>query len=208
MGRDWVAWHRAYDDSRSSLARRLIVVRRRVGEVLDAHGDGPIRILSLCAGDGRGLLPELSSRPRLTTQTMLVELDAHLAATASAAGSSVEGVEVRRGDAGDLTTVADVLPVDLLLLCGIFGNISIAEIQATIAAVPSMLADGGTVVWTRGWFADDDLRPAIRRWFTEAGLDEIAFDGDRERFGVGVNRVDRNVATTRSTPERLFSFLR
>ena len=39
-GRDWVAWHRAYEDDDSSLSRRLAVVRRRVGEALDAGPAG------------------------------------------------------------------------------------------------------------------------------------------------------------------------
>lgn len=55
----WVAWHDAYDRPRTGLARRLAVVRRRIGEVLDvaipgaAAASGPLRILGLCAGDGR-----------------------------------------------------------------------------------------------------------------------------------------------------------
>ena len=170
---DWVAWHGSYAQT-GSLARRLAVVRARIGETLDATDDGQIRILSLCAGDGRDVLSELAARPWLRARTTLVELDEQLAATARRASSQLAGADVRRGDAGDVATFADVLPVDLLLLCGIFGNISTDDIQATIGAVPSMLAIGGTVIWTRGWFAHEDLRPMIRRWFTEAGLTEVA----------------------------------
>jgi hypothetical protein len=97
--------------------------------------------------------------------------------------------------------------VDLLLLCGIFGNISRADISATIAAVPSMVAQGGTVIWTRGWFADEDLRPTIRRWFVEAGLTEVSFDGDPERFGVGVARIT-SYKPSQFSAARLFHFIR
>ena len=204
---DWVAWHGSYDQA-GSLARRLAVVRTRIGETLDAAGDGPLRILSLCAGDGRDVLPEVAARPWLRASTTLVELDEQLAATARQASSRLAGGEVRRGDAGNVATFADVLPVDLLLLCGIFGNISADDIRATIAAVPSMLAAGGTVIWTRGWFAHQDLRPTIRRWFTEAGLTEVAFDGDPERFGVGVAQSATNHPTTPPNNMRLFSFIR
>ena len=203
---DWVAWHGSYAQT-GSLARRLAVVRTRIGETLDAAGDGPIRILSLCAGDGRDVFPELSARPWMRASTTLVELDEQLAATARHASSLLAGSEVRGGDAGNVATFADVLPVDLLLLCGIFGNISRDDIQATIAAVPSMLAAGGTVIWTRGWFAHEDLRPTIRRWFTEAGLTEVAFDGDPERFGVGVARSATNHPTSPPNNLRLFSFI-
>ena len=192
---DWVAWHTSYADPGSSLSRRLAVVRTRIGQVLDAAvGGRPIDILSLCAGDGRDVLPELVARPSLSATTTLVELDDRLAAAAQVAASTLAGVQVRHGDAGDVATFEDVLPVDLLLLCGIFGNISTTDIRATVAAMPSMLAAGGTVIWTRGWFAVEDLRPTIRRWFLDAGLNEISFDGEPERFGVGVAR-EQDAAT-------------
>ncbi len=206
---DWVAWHRSYADASSPLSRRLTLVRRRIGETLDgAVGTEPIRILSLCAGDGRDVLPELAARPSLQHATTLVELDDQLADVARTSASPHDGIEVRQDDAGDMATFVDVLPVDLLLLCGIFGNISIADIRATIAAVPSMLSPGGTVIWTRGRATDEDLRPTIRRWFADAGLSEVAFDGDPERFGVGVARKRTDAPSTSPATTRLFTFLR
>ena len=204
-----MAWHRSYADASSSLSRRLAVVRTRIGEVLDAaDGGAPIRILSLCAGDGRDVLPELAARPSLQNTTTLVELDDQLATAARTTALPHAGIEVRRGDAGDMTTFDDVLMVDLLLLCGIFGNISIADIRATIAAVPSMLGAEGTVIWTRGRATDEDLRPTIRRWFCDAGLSEVAFDGDPEPFGVGVARKRKHTPSTSPTTTRLFNFTR
>ena len=205
---DWRAWHRSYADPDSSLSRRLAVVRRRIGEVLDAAAAGPVRILSLCAGDGRDVLPELAARPQLAGTTTLVELDSALAAGARAAASGIAGVQVRQGDAGVWATFDDVLPVDLLLLCGIFGNISADDIRATIDAATTMLASHGTVIWTRGWHAGDDLRPTVRRWFVEAGLSELAFDGEPERFGVGVVRAGGEPPTAQHVDDRLFRFLR
>jgi len=204
---DWIAWHTSYADPGSSLARRLEVVRRRIGETLDASV-GRVSILSLCAGDGRDLLPALAMRPQLMATATLVELDPQLAATANQVGSLIPGVDVRHGDAGDVSVYADVLPVDLLLLCGIFGNVSTADVERIVAAVPTMLADGGTVIWTRGWLSHEDLRPAIRRWFTEAGLIEVAFDGPPERFGVGVARTDGRDRNGSLVGGRLFRFLR
>ena len=58
---DWVEWHQAYDDPESSLSKRLSVVRRRIGACLDAAEHVPLRIVSLCAGDGRDVLPELAA---------------------------------------------------------------------------------------------------------------------------------------------------
>jgi hypothetical protein len=60
--KDWLAWHEGYDDPSSSLARRLEVVRRRLGAVLDAAAGERRQLLSLCAGDGRDVIPVLAAR--------------------------------------------------------------------------------------------------------------------------------------------------
>ncbi len=97
---DWVGWHARYDDPDSTQSRRLVVVRRRVGEALDALGSVS-RVLSLCAGDGRDLLPELAARPRLAPDVLLVERDETLAgqARSAAAALGVGRVDVRAADA-------------------------------------------------------------------------------------------------------------
>lgn len=215
-GTDWVAWHRAYDDPTSSLSARLAVVQRRIGEVLDARPRRPVRVLSLCAGDGRDLLPELAIRPGLPAEVTLVELDANLAEAARRRAATIAhaAVEVRTLDAGSPSAWADVIPVDLLLLCGIFGNVSDDDVRRMIAAAPGLLHPGGTVIWTRGAGgagevgADPpvDLRPVIRKWFTAAGFDELGFDGPPRSFGVGVATWPGG--PSRPLPDRLFEFVR
>jgi hypothetical protein len=59
---DWQAWHEKYDDPASSLARRLRVVQARIREALDACPPGRVRVVSLCAGQGRDLLEVLGER--------------------------------------------------------------------------------------------------------------------------------------------------
>lgn len=212
---DWVAWHRAYDDPDSSLARRLVVVRRRIAEALDELGSRAQRVLSLCAGDGRDLLPVLALRPLAARPpdggpgAVLVEKDPALAAGARrrARVHGLSAVRVVVGDAGDPATFADFLPADLLLLCGIFGNVSRQDIVTTVAAVPAMLAPGGRVVWTCG-ARDPDPRPAVRQLFVEAGLTETSFDGDPETFGVGTAHLPSAVPRPQPLPAALFTFLR
>ena len=211
-GTDWIRWHDAYGDRSSALSRRLALVRQRIAAALDDHGHPVEHILSLCAGDGRDVLPELAIRPGLSRRTTLVELDPRLgaAARALAGEAGLAGVEIRTGDAGRSSTWIDVAPVDLLLLCGIFGNISDDDVHATVRIVPSLLRIGGTVIWTRGHLDRPvDLRPVIRGWFAEAGLTEVAFDGDPEPFGVGVARLDRpDPGPPRLVSELLFDFVR
>lgn len=207
---DWLTWYESYDDPDSSLSRRLGIVRRRINDVLaEPAGPEPRRILSLCAGDGRDLLPELTVLDGTAYSAALVEKDETLAerALAEAEQLGLAGVTMIRGDAGLVSTFARQLPVDLLLLCGIFGNISEEDIRATIAATPAMLRPGGTVIWTRGAFTSD-LRPQVRAWFREAGLRETSFDGEPEGYGVGTARLGPGARPARSLPERLFTFRR
>jgi hypothetical protein len=35
----------------------------------------------------------------------------------------------------------------LVLVCGVFGNISAKDIEGTIARLPQLCADGATVIW-------------------------------------------------------------
>lgn len=208
---DWVDWHRAYDDPASSHARRLEVVRRRVRQALDLVSVPAPRLLSLCAGDGRDTIPVLADRRGSErVRVVLVEKDAALAqrATDAAAAAGLDNVEVRTGDAGDARMFADAIPVDVLLLCGIFGNITDDDIARLIAATPQLLHAGGFAIWTRGAF-DHDLRPQVRAWFRSAGFEELAFDGAPERYGVGLCRLgDAPAAASGALPTPLFTFVR
>jgi hypothetical protein len=209
MATNWRTWHAKYDESESSLARRLTVVRGRVAETLAARRlAAPTRILSLCSGDGRDLLPELANCGQETAGAVLVEQDESLAqdARATAGTLGLGQVKVVTGDAGDTATFAFALPVDLLMLCGIFGNVSERDIAATIDATPRMLRPGATVIWTRG-SSEPDLRPVIRRRFRDAGFRELAFDSEPRGFGVGVAQLAAPVSD-RSMPRRLFTFTR
>jgi hypothetical protein len=202
---DWVGWHAGYDDPQSSLTRRLAVVRRWIGDILAEGSVG--RVLSLCAGDGRDVLPVLAAQsPDRRPATVLVENDPRLAEAAvmaAHAGGLSSAVQVVVGDAGDPETFRDALPVDLLLLCGIFGNVSEPDIHRTIEATPAMLAAGGRVIWTRGG-SEPDRRDSIRQWFRAAGLTELGFDGAPERYGVGVAR--RGDGPDPELPRNLFTF--
>lgn len=204
---DWKQWHDAYDDPESSLARRLRVVRRRVTEVLNLVVSPAPRLLSLCAGDARDVVPVLAARAdgRLV-DVVLVELDEELASRAANAATTagLERVVVRCGDAGDPAWFTDVVPVHVLMLCGIFGNVEHASVADIARAVPAMVLQGGYVIWTRGAGPPTDHRPAVRRSFIDAGMPEVAFDGEPDRYGVGVNQITANRG---AMPDgRLFTF--
>ena len=185
---DWHEWHHAYDHAGSPLARRLAVVQQCIGLALDAAPPGSIRILSMCAGEGRDVLGVLEHHPRRAdARGRLVELDPGLAAAARA--HSPESIEILVADAGTTRSYAGAVPADLVLVCGVFGNITEADMMRAIDLLPTLCAPGATVIWTRHR-RPPDVTPSVRHRFAGAGFDEVAFHAPEESmFAVGVNRL-------------------
>lgn len=215
-GRDWVAWHEAYADPSSGLSARLARVRRHLSGAVTAAPPGPVRLLSLCAGQGHDVTGALPGHPRRDEVTaVLVESDPRNAAAArqAAAQAGLSQVEVRQADAALAASFADAVPADVLLLCGIFGNVSDEDIERTVAAAPAMCRAGATVIWTRHR-RPPDLTPAIRSWFAAGGFTEVAFDAlDTSTLtGVGVHRLTGSAGGGQRPPRqplpagRLFTF--
>lgn len=206
MTSHWVRWHEDYERPGSTQARRLQAVVGLLTDVFDAAPPGPIRVLSLCSGDGRDLAGALAGHPRAGDVTgVLVEADAALAAGAEANMSGVApGLIVRCADAGDPASFADRAPADVVLLCGIFGNVAPADVAATVDAVPSLSAPGAAVLWTRHR-RQPDVTPWIRQRFHDAGCPAEAFASSGPGgFAVGVQRVAS--PSSAPLPARLFTF--
>jgi hypothetical protein len=210
--RDWADWHAAYDDPASFLSLRLRQVQQRLSEAIGQAPAGRVRLVSLCAGQGRDVIGVLPGHPRGDdVHAVLVENDPRNAEVArrDAAQAGLRQVEVREADAAAVTSFADALPADVLLLCGIFGNVSDEDIKFTVEAAPAMCRPGGTVIWTRHR-RSPDLTPQIRAWFAASGFDELAFDvpdTDDRLMSVGANRLSR--PATAGLPDRpLFTFRR
>jgi hypothetical protein len=207
--KDWVAWHGAYDDPSSPLAARLRRVRLWLSEAIDRAPPGPVGLVSLCAGQGHDVIGVLPGHPRRDdVRAVLVESDPRNAEAArgAAAEAGLAQVEVREADAAAVASFADALPADVLLLCGIFGNVSDEDIKRTVETSAAMCTPGATVIWTRHR-RPPDLTPQVRAWFAASGFDELAFDAlDTSTLtGLGANRLRR--ATTAGLPDRpLFTF--
>ena len=204
---DWRAWHTDYD-SDTPLRRRLEIVQRQICTFLDEFDGSPLRVISMCAGEARDLLGAVASVDRRDLTGRLVELDPDLAAIArrGCEALGLDGIEVVVGDAGDASSYAGAVPADLVLACGVFGNIEDGDVERTVRALPSMCAAGGTAIWTRHR-SEPDLTPAIRRWFTESEFTEVAFDPVPDGPGtVGVARYTG--ATQPLLDQELFTFTR
>jgi hypothetical protein len=208
----WVRWHQEYDNPDSPLTLRLLLVQSMVRAFLDAAPVGPIRVVSLCAGQGRDVIDTVVDHPRSAdVSALLVELDPSLAAFArarAAAGGLAPRVRIVEGDAGQCRWYAHDVPADLVLVCGVFGNISDADIARTVAALPGFCRVGSEVLWTRHR-RPPDATPFIRDAFASAGFEEVAFEAPdgyvlsvgRERLGAGGAAVDFDAEA------RLFDFV-
>lgn len=186
---DWVRWHADYDDASSPLAHRLRAVQEQIRGALDRAPAGPVGVVSMCAGQGRDLLEVLATHPRRRdVRARLVELDPDNAAVARSAG--LAGVEVVENDAGLVDAYRGAVPADLVVACGVFGNITDADIERTVTVCGQLCREGGTVVWTRHR-RSPDLVPAICAWFERGGFDRVAVTQPELGYGVGAHRRSR-----------------
>ncbi len=207
-GMDWLAWHDAYDRPGSPLGRRLAIVQERIRTALDECPAGPVRVVSACAGQGRDLLGVLVDHARRTdVRARLVELDPRNAAVAgrAAAAAGLTGVEVVVGDAGLTDHYRDLVPADLVLLCGVFGNIADRDIERTVGACRQLCGTGGSVIWTRHRDAPDRV-PLICDWFARAGFEPSWLTEPDNDHAVGVHRF-RGVPEPLEPGTRVFGFV-
>jgi predicted nicotinamide N-methyase len=190
-GKDWYDWHRPYDDDNSPLAHRLRLVQQYITGWLDERPNQSLSVVSMCAGQGRDLLEVLAMRPDAErVRARLIEYDPRnvAAARTRTAAENLDGVIVMHADAGDLASYSGAVPADLVLMAGVLGNISDADAQTTINALPQLCALDATVIWTRTRRAPD-LTPSIRAWLAHAGFTEQVFHApEGVLFSVGVHR--------------------
>ncbi len=188
---DWRAWHSAYENPDSELGRRLALVQAQLRAALDRAPAGPIRLISMCAGQGHDAIGVLVDHPRRGDVTArLVELDAENVRLANAAAqvAGLDRVEALAADASSTDSYAGAVPADIVLVCGVFGNLSAADVAHTIDQLAQLCAPGATAIWTRHR-RPPDLVPQIREAFARAGFEEVAF-GEAPPFGVGTNRLE------------------
>jgi hypothetical protein len=177
-GLDWSDWHAAYDRPSSPLARRLELVQKHIRAVLDGAPPGPIRAVSVCAGQGHDLIGVLADHPRRAdVSARLVELDEDNVAAARLAATSADlgQLEIVAGDASLTDSYMGAVPAQLVLLCGVLGNISVADVARTVEMLPQLCAAGASVVWTRRR-SPPDLLPELLDMFEAAGFEQVALD--------------------------------
>ena len=164
--RDYAAWHDDYDRPGSALHLRLLVVQDLIASALDELPPGPVRVISMCAGQGRDVIGAARRHRRGRDLTgVLVEADSRNVAVArkNIEQAGLDGLTVIEGNAGDSGVYAGAVPADLVLACGIFGNVSDADILRTVSFLPALCASGAWMLWTRAP-RDDGILVTIQDW--------------------------------------------
>ncbi|MCL2731426.1 MAG: SAM-dependent methyltransferase [Actinomycetia bacterium] len=205
---DWHAWHGAYDSPDSPLAERLHTAQHRISLALDDAPPGPLRVVSVCAGQGRDLIGALDGHPRRADVTArLVELDPRNTAEAhrAAAALGLPRVTAVTGDAALTDAYAGMAPADLVLLCGVFGNITLADIERVTGFCTRLCAENGTVIWTRNR-QRPDVFPQVCGWLEERGFDRVWVSDPERAQGVGVHRLTGPPGEL-PPGERMFTFI-
>jgi len=207
---DYEEWHAGYDDPATGLPWRLSRVQAHLDNALDRR-TGQVRLVSACAGDGRDVIGVLRRRPDAARVTaVLIELHPVLAhrARGAAAAADLSRLAVLTGDAGSSDAYAGVVPADIVVLVGIFGNISDDDLWRLIDASPQLCAPGATLLWSRGR-DEEDLNPEVRTRFTAAGFTELAYETFDADFRVGLGAARYDGPAVDLVPGRaLFTFVR
>ena len=210
LEKDWLDWHRQYEDASSPLSQRLEVVQQILEDSLTALGGRSATLVSVCAGQGHDVIGVLSrNRSIVGVRATLIENDPRNVEIArkAIAEEGLADVEVVEADAGRLAVYEGLVPADIVLLCGVFGNVPERDIFGTVDVLPQLVTEGGRVVWTRTR-REPDLTPRIRRYLLERSFAEESFVAPQgELWSVGLNRYDGDAKPLRPSM-RMFEFTR
>jgi hypothetical protein len=150
--RPWQNWpERAYGTR--LYQDRLAAVQEHLAERLD-QATGPVRIISLCAGDGRDVIGTLARRARgENVQAWLVELNRQSVIEGRRRANRVgvaDKVVFVNGDATTYATYRSIPPADIMLACGVWGHVPPCQRRNLVHALACLSQTGGAVIWTRG----------------------------------------------------------
>ncbi|MDZ8066074.1 MAG: class I SAM-dependent methyltransferase family protein [Nostoc sp. DedQUE08] len=209
MPKDWYEWHDLYD-TEPKLQQRLEIVQEYIAYSLNASPSGTIRVVSVCAGDGRDLLGTLKNHARAkNVSARLVEINSNLVERGRATIESLglaKQIEIINGDATLATNYVGAVPADIVIVCGVFGNLEEAELNRLSDNLSFLSKPGAFVIWTRGHSNGITYSDNVRKILSASGFEEVNFKltatGD---MGVGLHRyLGENLAAPKE--QQLFVF--
>ncbi|MBD2486617.1 class I SAM-dependent methyltransferase family protein [Aulosira sp. FACHB-615] len=193
MPKDWFEWHDLYK-TEPRLQQRLEIVREFIAHSLNFSPSGVIRVVSVCAGDGRDLLGTLVNHPRAQdVHARLVELNPQLVERGKATIESLgltKQIEFINGDATIASNYLGAVPADIVIVCGVFGNLADEnELNRLLGNLSFLSKKGAFVIWTRGHSNGIPHSETVRTSLQKAGFAEVNFKltatGD---MGIGIHR--------------------
>jgi hypothetical protein len=187
------------------------VVQRRLDERLAASPAGAIQLISMCAGQGRDVIPVLERHSRRSdVRAALLEIDEENVSIAAglATGAGLTQVQVVQVDASISDPYAPFVPAEIVLACGIFGNISDADLEGTVRNLSMLCRPGAAVIWTRHW-KQPEVIAGIQQWFSESGFSNLSWDAleNERKMGIGVAQLMAPPLPFKAG-HRFFTFLR
>lgn len=173
MSKDWLAWHDNYRTRRPQMRQRLQIVREYISNYLNQFPPGKITVISVCAGDSRDLIGTLFNHSRAwDVYGRLVETRRSAAESAGLAGQ----LEFICGDATLGSVYQGFVPADLVLLCGVFGNVPETELPRLTQSLQYLCKANGLLIWTRDLIQDGERCLAmIRECLQESSFEEVSF---------------------------------
>jgi len=193
MPKDWYEWHELYN-TEPTLQQRLEIVREFIAYSLNASPNGTIRVVSVCAGDGRDLLGTLKNHPRQQdVSARLVELNPQLVERGRATIESLgltKQIEFINGDATIATNYVGAVPADIVIVCGVLGHLADdRELKRLINNFSYLSKTGAFFIWTRGHSNGIPYSDNVRKILLASAFEEINFQltatGD---MAVGLHR--------------------
>jgi hypothetical protein len=209
--RVWSDWPQAAYQ-RQSYLQRLVEVQEHFAECLDNAPRGPLRVLSMCAGDGRDVTGVLSSHPRRTDVTAwLVDSDRQSVVIGTRQAASVglaKTVSFVSGDATLYETYKDIPPADIVLVCGVWGHVAPDQRALLVAGIASLCKSDGVVIWTRGLGPNMSRLQEIQSHFAGADWDKVRVSNTPDqKWAVATYRYSGSLPRP-SKCERIFRFQR
>jgi hypothetical protein len=168
------------------MGQRLRLVQAQIRRFLNERKGEELGAIRICAGDGRDLLGLLASEPESKVHARLLALDQTnvVSARRRASAAGCRDVHVMWANASSTDAYVGAAPADLVLVCGVFGNVPPEDIRRTIRTLPQLRASNAWVIWTRHR-EHPDLTPTIRSWFADEGFLERSIEVTTAESGPG-----------------------
>src|SRR5262245_52437108 len=207
---DWAKWHDLYDVS-IPLKERLLAVRAQIAAAAARVPGTSVYLVSICAGDGRDVIGTFAAADaRQDVHATLIEAHPALVTRGQAAVEQLglaRRITFRCADATQSSTYVDLRPAHLIVLSGVFGNLTERNVPRLIAALPSLCARDASVIWTRNLFDDgEEATQSIRQCFVAADfIEEVVVRTPLGLFAVGTHAF-RGVRRPLPVNQTLFEF--